>query len=225
MDTKNELFAKLTKLVDGELPEQERSRLLRQLDEIPDGWRQCALAFLESQCLDEVLGDIGKDAVVPAEPETKLGIHVDSPSSRTRRPDAVKWLAIAACIAFAFAAGVFSRSTPRGSTRTDNHVAAYDPGQVQGDVIAQQDLHATGDRYEVQGEAPIAAPKRLVDDTSSWDSLANDVVPPEVRSSLRRLGHDVQTKRRLMPMVSGEGQQFVVPYDEVQIVPVAGPVY
>jgi len=40
-------------LVDGELPEAERRRLLDGLDGIPGGWRACALAFLEGQCWRE----------------------------------------------------------------------------------------------------------------------------------------------------------------------------
>ena len=36
-------------LVDGELDEQRRHRLLSGLDKRPDGWRKCALAFLEAQ--------------------------------------------------------------------------------------------------------------------------------------------------------------------------------
>ena len=36
-------------LVDGELGEEDRGALLRQLDREPGGWRRCALAFLEAQ--------------------------------------------------------------------------------------------------------------------------------------------------------------------------------
>ncbi len=48
-------------LVDGELSESERRELLLRLDHIPDGWRQCAIAFLESQCWQECLGGASKD--------------------------------------------------------------------------------------------------------------------------------------------------------------------
>ncbi len=39
----------LDRLVDGELPADERRALLQSLDSRPDGWRRCALAFLEAQ--------------------------------------------------------------------------------------------------------------------------------------------------------------------------------
>jgi len=39
----------IDRLVDGELADAERRELLIQLENDPDGWRQCALAFLEDQ--------------------------------------------------------------------------------------------------------------------------------------------------------------------------------
>ena len=38
------------RLVDDELSEEERRELLGRLDDEPDGWRRCALTFLEAQC-------------------------------------------------------------------------------------------------------------------------------------------------------------------------------
>lgn len=46
----------LDRLVDGELDEDRRRELLVQLETQPDGWRRCALAFLESQALVAALG-------------------------------------------------------------------------------------------------------------------------------------------------------------------------
>ena len=45
------------RLVDEELNEEERRELLGHLDDEPGGWRRCALAFLESQCWRETLGE------------------------------------------------------------------------------------------------------------------------------------------------------------------------
>src|SRR5437588_8567053 len=39
----------LDQLAEGELGPSERRRLLAALDEEPDGWRRCTLAFLETQ--------------------------------------------------------------------------------------------------------------------------------------------------------------------------------
>jgi hypothetical protein len=47
----------LDRLVDGELADGERRVLLESLERQPDGWRQCALAFLEAQTWDQTLTD------------------------------------------------------------------------------------------------------------------------------------------------------------------------
>src|SRR5436190_22665968 len=39
----------LDRMVDGKLNETERRNLLLRLEHSPDGWRRCALAFLEAQ--------------------------------------------------------------------------------------------------------------------------------------------------------------------------------
>ena len=50
-------------LVDGELDEKDRRELLSRLDHEPDGWRRCALAFLQAQAWQQALGPM----VSPAE--------------------------------------------------------------------------------------------------------------------------------------------------------------
>lgn len=42
-------------LVDGELPEDQRTELLMQLDQREDGWKHCALRFLETQSWQSAL--------------------------------------------------------------------------------------------------------------------------------------------------------------------------
>jgi hypothetical protein len=49
-------------LVDGELSEADRRELLSSLDESPDGWRRCALAFLEAQSWNSALGSIQRES-------------------------------------------------------------------------------------------------------------------------------------------------------------------
>lgn len=42
-------FAQIALLVDGELEEFERIHLLAELDHVPDGWKHCALLYMEDQ--------------------------------------------------------------------------------------------------------------------------------------------------------------------------------
>ena len=44
-------------LVDGEMDEIEKTELLKHLDAEPDGWKRCALGFLEDQTLRAVLSE------------------------------------------------------------------------------------------------------------------------------------------------------------------------
>ena len=52
---RNEQELRLDRLVDGELSAQEYRALLAALDEEPDSWRRCAMAFLEAQTLGQEL--------------------------------------------------------------------------------------------------------------------------------------------------------------------------
>ena len=45
----------IERLVDDELNESERTRLLERLERVPEGWRACALSFLENQTFASAL--------------------------------------------------------------------------------------------------------------------------------------------------------------------------
>ena len=53
LSTKEELL--IERLVDGELSDEERELIVNRLDETVDGWRFCALSFLEAQSFREAL--------------------------------------------------------------------------------------------------------------------------------------------------------------------------
>ncbi len=67
MANKPELLSELTPedkllielLVDGELDELDRKSLLIRMDHLNGGWRFCAIAFLEAQCISSVLSGTG----------------------------------------------------------------------------------------------------------------------------------------------------------------------
>jgi len=89
--------SELDRLVDGELGEAERMSLLRALDHEPDGWKRCAIAFLEAQAWREAASDGGMRLAPPAPP--------------ARSPVLRQLVAIAAGVAVAFCGGVVSRDT------------------------------------------------------------------------------------------------------------------
>ncbi len=83
-------------LVDGELTEERRRKLLAELDVKPDGWRRCALAFLENQCWRQTCGSLnsGTEKRPPTTPlpsaqqKTPSTARKSAAQSR-RRPGAV----------------------------------------------------------------------------------------------------------------------------------------
>src|SRR5687768_13637877 len=91
-------------LVDGELSEHDRRELLARLDETPEGWRRCALAFLESQDWRHELKTVARDPEsadsVPA-PAFSRSVFLRIPWSTG--------LAMAASFLLAFALGLALR--------------------------------------------------------------------------------------------------------------------
>ncbi|MEZ6069045.1 MAG: hypothetical protein R3C10_01985 [Pirellulales bacterium] len=104
-------ITQLDRLVDGELSEQEREETLRRLDVQPDGWRRCALAFLEAQVWREsahALGETAHSRAVPrvaAAPQSVGTASVDGGVTDRSRRRSWSAAALAASIALAFALG------------------------------------------------------------------------------------------------------------------------
>ncbi len=79
---------RLELLADGELDEESRRLLLDRLEKTSDGWRSCALAFLEAQCLRESLkkGILSAEPA-PAERPSAAGSFYAEPLPAHGRPD------------------------------------------------------------------------------------------------------------------------------------------
>ena len=179
---------RLDRLVDGELSEQERVDLLRELDGQPTGWRQCALSFIESQLWQH---ELTRD-------------HAPDPSqvsAATERPDVrpmryVGWLVTAAAVMLAFTFGQRwdSDSLPR----------------IQRNQVAEQ--------------TPTANAALRPADTSTQQWYAGQTLPDDVERMLREMGADVR-QRQGWVVQNSEGQPTMVPYRDVELVPVRGPAY
>ncbi len=69
--------SQLDRLVDGELAPEEARQLIRALEQTPGGWKQCALAFLESQAWQQTL--------------QPLAASPQHPPARHRRATSWRW--------------------------------------------------------------------------------------------------------------------------------------
>lgn len=89
----------IDKLVDGELDELQRRELLTSFDTQPDGWRRCALAFLEAQSwrkeLASFVTETSEQPTTATRPQPPP-IHAVRPASRKLRGRAVTAMAMAA---------------------------------------------------------------------------------------------------------------------------------
>src|SRR5438874_1985215 len=95
---------RLDRLVDGEVNIDEQRQLLLALEAQPDGWRRCALAYIEAQTLRQELRGIGNklDTVETGDKPQTAGSGISSRHN-------LRWLAMAACFVLAFGIGTATR--------------------------------------------------------------------------------------------------------------------
>ena len=216
------------RLVDNELNHEERDQLLGSLDERPDGWRKCALAFLEHQSWSRQIKSI---AAPPTSEKVALGRAEQSWTANRR----LGILAMAACLLVAFFVGrTISPDVAISITGSENQMVNSNSEHFNGpeSVPAQPRLD---DRDVVtllvrddQGRAKrVRVP--LFDLTADNQSSATfvNMLPEDVRQSFKRQGKDLRVRRRYAPLYFEQNEQVVpmaVPVDDAYLVPVGGPV-
>lgn len=207
------------RLVDGELTSIERSRLLQSLDKRPDGWRRCALSFLESQSWREELGQVALGLHSPAklsDSETWLATK----SKNSRWTDGAKWLALAASLLLAFGLGSMQRHGAApiagGSPTGNKQVASVTPKSPKpSDALT---LYVRDDAGKMQ---PVRVP--LVDARTLDSQLGvkfQPALPDAVRDQLKNRGYDITSKRQYAPLWLENGRPMIVPVEDTKIVPV-----
>jgi hypothetical protein len=207
------------RLVDGELSPTERRALLASLDAQPEGWRRCALAFLEAQAWRSELPKLVAEATSPEDVSATGDVSLEPAWS-------MNWYAIAASLLFAFTLGLALRDLPHShQTRAPN------PSNIA--VARPQPAAATpGDAVTlwVRDDSGKARQLRvpLVDATAMDQQLGlkfQSGLPDDVRTQLERRGYQVESKRRYAPFILENGRPLIVPVEDTKIVPVSSPVY
>ena len=214
------------RLVDGELTAGERRQLLESLDSRPEGWRRCALAFLEAQSWREDLGQVARGL----RSETK---ESKSPASSVRLnrklgwATGARWLAVAAGLLVAFELGWMQReqavSVAGGSRGGNGQLASVAPndtnpspnGSKVGDALTFYVRDETGKKQ------PVRVP--LVDADQLDDQLGMKFqtgVPDAMRDQLKNRGYTIQSKRKYAPLWMENDRPMVIPVEDTQIVPV-----
>lgn len=229
------------RLVDGEMSREEYNDLIGSLDQQPDGWRRCALAFLEAQAFRRDFGDLASDSQMPSQ-ASSLSVPE---KGRARRWRTV--LAVAATFLVAFGMGLAFRDgwpgTPSGTegmpiagdnqrrespdqTPRDTDIAetptpdAGQPGQYRGNV------RLVVDGPDGSGSQAIEAPLYELSPENAWMlSEGRLQIPPEVRRTFQRMGRELRWNQEVLPLETEDGQRVLVPFGQLEITPVGGQRY
>jgi len=232
----------LDRLVDGELAGEEYRDVVARLELEPDGWRRCALAFLEAQAW-------GRDIVAPAREvrPAKITPSEAKPAAASDTNWSALLLAMAASflLAFGLGWGIGGRggdANPGGPPTTANiaELPAVKPvAKPPDDPIDPPGERPTpvAHRQEPnQGEITLlledAAGKQsemqlpVVEVNSADDiarSLTTSALPARIREAIERSGHRVVRQQQVIPVQLQDGRQLMMPVEEVRVVPIGGP--
>jgi hypothetical protein len=224
----NDLDIKLDRLVDGELSQQEYGSVLSSLENEQDGWKRCALAFLESQALKQELPALVSDASAAA---TANQVEVSQLSSPVRAERYwPQWLAVAASLFLMFWLG-------RGSiVPTTDALPAPGAGQVartepSGSLPSSRTLPHQGEMTLVLNGADgqsreVELPVLNGEQVDPSEVLAQEIdIPQDLIDALQASGHRIERYRELVPIRLDRERQVVVPVDRVRVVPANRPTF
>ena len=229
-------------LVDGELAEERRRHLLRSLDNVSGGWRQLALAFLESQTMREAFaGGVEVEAERPA--------SVIQPEAESRGTSPLTfWSAIAASFLVALAIGLSIRNDrapvasnppvdekPEPIAETpadeDSKPAPIEKQPESVPVKRETSPNSLGEatllvRNADGGQRRVQLPVFFSqEDDAARQLLSESAVPQHVIETMQRLGHRIEQRRNVVPIALDDGRQMYVPVDEVNVHYVGRPGY
>ena len=206
----------IDRLVDGDLPEVERRELLLRLENDPEGWRRCALAFLEDQAFRQAL-------VGSASAANRPELTLDTPNIPRRRKAWLRHAPIAATvIASTFAAGFAAGGLSKTVTRDE--VAKVEPRKAV-EAVARplsDEIREVGSFQLLDGSAGESPTKRFpilsgpgLND--QWLRNQPPSVPDYVRARWERQGYQVEERRNLVSVELEDGRRVAIPVDEVEV--------
>jgi hypothetical protein len=233
----------LDRLVDGELGQHERRQLLASLDDEPGAWRQCALAFLESQNWRLQLSRFASEplvAQVTASPRD-VSVKTISSSRHMNFSSLGTILAIAASLLVAFGIGTRFPSFANKDGGSNSIVAKQSES-------VDEPLVATPDEESPAQSAASDSPPELVDtatappqtltlqpigddggepielpliESDADGAIAASARPSALSGSLisqfEKDGFVVDRQQRLWPVDLPDGRRVLVPVEEVDI--------
>ena len=233
----------IDRLVDGELSGAERRELVLRLDADPDGWRRCALAFLEAQQWQQA----ARSVVDEPTREPKPTLSVATPAPTPQRGWSVTALAasVALALLIGFAggdrwrlaqSGVADESSAGeiiGSNATVTDVLPVDPSiavanATENDDPVTQTVGRSGPRLRVgflavenDADGTLRHVPINVVEGPGVDESWLEQVPPAISARyvelLRQRGYAIEQRREIVPFDIDDSQQVMLPVDRVKI--------
>jgi len=241
----------IDQLVDGELDEATRQRLLAQLDTEPGGWRRCALAFLEAQAwsqamnssqgwasqttlsMDDRSSSLAQPSKLPQPLVPPLPSNVPKKGLGTERTIRKPAL-LAASLLFAFALGWLartgapSRSTaPSMENQANNHTQPV-PLHERSTRVASDSPHSRPSIVN-QGEedaTPLMRNDSVAQtDVGEWEFASTPAQLNSIVRLLERQGFQADRQQRLLPVELNNGERYGLPVEDVRFRYVGHPTY
>ena len=195
-------WLELDRLVDGRLGDEAYRELLCQIDADPDGWKQCALAFLEHQALEKELSIFADDPNCQLLPCTNIGGDETRPGIVSEKKvvlstqgsaisSVIGWMSMALCIAGGLALGFTLNSDFQ-----DQLPAASVPGGLQQHLnsvsFASQNEDAGNGIASIERESSKSGETKTKDciKKGSCFSQRNRFSILNRNNGLLRIGHD-----------------------------------
>lgn len=220
------LEEQLDRLVDGELSDPEYRNLLQSLEGQPDGWRRCAMAFLEAQVWGRELNAVRKDGK-------------SSVPGTVARHWRSSWfyagaMALACAASFLLAFSIAMRWQDRSTAVPNSPTVAVDLSNGH-----QPQLVSESVPYSAAPESPLGKYQLVVDSDSAQPQAVEMPVfsaddpragllldeyatgPQQLIRALESRGNQVRRERNWIPMPGNSTAPVYVPVDELQITPVS----
>jgi hypothetical protein len=228
------MITRLERLVAGELDAQDRAGLVSWLEEDLVRWRLCGLAFLEAQTWADALGGWMPTHQAARKPAALT--RPNPPQSRSRRWAAT--LVSAASLLVAFALGLAARDIAGRETQLahggnqangvdESAVGTMDSRDVRGSAANHPVLASVSVRQDWAFGTAGAIQIPVVPRTSRFEppSATATEIPEYVREQWERRGFELTSERRFLFAELPDGEQIVVPVDQVLVHSIPQKVY
>lgn len=226
----------LDQLVDGELSDQDYGKMLLQLEETPDGWRHCALSFLEQQALQRDLRQILNERVA-TRPRSELldssrGTRPVQERSLGRAHSAhwlarpwVRWSSVMAVGILAFVGSIaFRPFGPPGGSAVEE-VARTSVPNSNSAIKADMTDDAAGSNMEpallyVDGgptgtKAPLEVPVAMIADSNGRPKFASERFSPQLAHLLEGSNYPNRVERMVYFVRTDDGKLYILPFDRI----------